>query len=73
MNRCDLTDLPVDGCAHCRGIDDGPKPVSDVTVRIDARFAGRCAACGQPYSEGTLIGRSDEAGGWVGSCCWETT
>ena len=20
MNRCDLTDLPVDGCAHCRGI-----------------------------------------------------
>lgn len=69
--RCDLTDLPVDGCAHCRGISDEPATVEDVRMQITSRFSGRCANCGKPYPEGALIGHSDDAGGWVGSCCTE--
>lgn len=52
-------------------INDQPATVDDVCMRITSRFSGRCANCGKPYPEGALIGHSDEAGGWVGSCCME--
>lgn len=65
--RCDLTDLPTDGCAHCRGITDAPEPLA-VTVWINSRYAGRCAGCGKPYAEDARIGHSEDAGGWVGGC-----
>lgn len=52
-------------------INDQPATVEDVCMQITSLFSGRCAGCGKPYPEGALIGHSDEAGGWVGSCCME--
>lgn len=45
------------------------QPIKDVEFRMAARFAGRCANCGKAFAEGDEIGKSPEAGGWIGDCC----
>jgi hypothetical protein len=45
--RCDLTDLPVSGCSHCR-----PKPPA-----FEAMYLGTCGvkSCPAPIVPGDLI------------------
>jgi hypothetical protein len=42
VQRCSLTELPVDGCAHCRGVE--PEP----PAATGSRRAGRTAVPGVP-------------------------
>jgi hypothetical protein len=63
--RCDLTDLPVDGCAHCTGRIGEPPPLDLVIVAsLRAQYPGRCAACDEPFQEGDRISRVSGVG-WV--------
>ncbi len=56
--RCELTELPVSGCAHCR-----PKPVVLdpgglellLGPQFTARFAGACGCCDGYINEGDTI------------------
>lgn len=43
MARCELTDLPEDMCAHCKGVD-GPQPLDDYELQgvFHAKFNGEC-------------------------------
>lgn len=50
--RCDLTELYVSQCAHCRQLPD-PKPLLGSWLR--ARYAGRCAECDDYIRPGTYI------------------
>lgn len=67
--RCTLTELPVSGCAHCRDRVRGhralrdrmhrmPRPQESFEVHYTfaARFAGRCAACDEPFPKDEEIG-----------------
>ncbi len=79
MNRCDITDLLVDQCAHCR-CPNAPTP-PDPTEQwrkaersivglgpwFRARYDGACKGCGARVNEGDLM-RSSVAG-FVGECC----
>lgn len=74
-DRCDLTDLLVDQCAHCRK-DDAPE-LDDIQIQrtFTATYAGRCALEVRHKIEvGDRIGHAAEAGGtpvgWV--CAWCT-
>ncbi len=49
MNRCELTELLVSDCAHCRGIKDEPRGC------FPARYAGSCFICGEWYTVGDRI------------------
>lgn len=53
---CDLTELPVDGCAHCRG-HSGPDWGAFETTgrRFTARYDGNCGVCG-----GEIVGGRTE-------------
>lgn len=71
--RCDLTELPVEQCA-CRM--HAPQPSVGVRVVehappgwLVARYAGQCAVCGEPFSEGALIRRDEDTGRWMAECC----
>jgi len=37
--RCDLTDLPADGCAHCRPAPNEPQPARTKPVRPESKLA----------------------------------
>jgi hypothetical protein len=69
--RCDMTDLLKDQCAHCK-----PKPptpprdTSDYGPWFNARFDGDCDDCGASIYEGDEI-RSDGAEGWLCERCGE--
>ena len=62
VERCELSDLPVDQCA-CRVHAPKPDPLAwrdyVVVVRFPARFDSRCAGCEKPMAEGDLIARTD--------------
>ncbi len=69
--RCELTELLVDQCAHCRGIPD-PQPLR-LRPAFVALYAGGCYSCGLPYPAGERI-RSAIVDGetvYVAECCWE--
>ena len=69
--RCDFTDLPPDQCAHCKGHAE-PRPAlaaERTSPWIEARYRGRCAGCGEPYTVGALIEYDPQTGGWVAKCC----
>jgi hypothetical protein len=59
--RCDLTDLLVSSCSHCRGLDKA-KPGGDCTVgaRFEARYGGRCPLCDNGFREGDIVGYLDD-------------
>lgn len=66
--RCALTDLIKDQCAHCRRIPEPTPRRIALTPRIIAQWAGFCAGCGEEFASGEQI-RSDGAGGWLAGCC----
>lgn len=72
--RCELTELLVDQCAHCRGVDDLPAlppKWSGPLTWIPAQFPGRCSGCGEPINPGDWIISDGHETGWRGECCDE--
>lgn len=80
--RCDLTDLLVDQCAHCRkhdldfdpaALDEGIELVdrdqSEYGPPFPAQYPGRCTDCGQRIHEGDTIRSCVLAGGYVHDGC----
>jgi hypothetical protein len=73
-DRCPLTEMLRDGCAHCRKTPD-PFATPTRAARVDtgigplfaARFAGKCA-CGNNFPPGEAI-RADGLGGYLAPCC----
>lgn len=67
--RCELTELLVDQCAHCR-----PAPVPEPSEAtsygpwILAVYGGECADCDDQIWPGDAI-RSDGEGGWLCETC----
>lgn len=55
--RCDLTDLPKDQCAHCTGATLGDEPDTRI-IRRTAEYPSRCPACSQPIVPGDVIAKS---------------
>lgn len=67
--RCDVTELFVDQCAHCRRL---PDPAPRVLGRpFTAAAPGRCVDCDQTFQAGDRIRRDPAEGGYVGRCCSE--
>lgn len=65
MDRCTLTDLYTDQCAHCRGIED---PAHPTVARwwMEARFHGACAGCERHIEPGDRICFTNVA--WCEGC-----
>lgn len=73
--RCELTELYVDQCTHCR-----PKTAPDAVAEFlaereillglwfPAAYPGHCDQCGVSFDQGDQI-RADGEGGWVAECC----
>ena len=72
-DRCTVTDLLSDECAHCRRIPDpGTEPSPRArAVTITAGYPGRCAACGEAFAAGATITVDPDGHGWVADCCDE--
>lgn len=75
--RCELTDLLVDGCAHCRGNTVSPdEEAAEYTAVVNtgrwfhAVYPGVCICCGTPFTAGTPI-RMEIPRGWRADCCRE--
>jgi len=69
MSRCDLTDLEVTACAHCRGLSlDTAGPVK-IVHRFPAHFDSGCDNCEGRIREGDVIGRTDEGEYVCERCC----
>jgi hypothetical protein len=70
-DRCVVTELLPDECAHCRRIPDpGREPApARAVVTITAGYPGRCADCGEPFRAGATITADPEGHGWVADCC----
>jgi hypothetical protein len=71
MDRCEITELLRDQCAHCR-----PKPEpslfalpsdSDVGPAIRSAYDGWCHACSESIDSGDMIRRTHD--GWVHEDC----
>ena len=77
-NRCDLTELLVEQCAHCRlphapilpepSDDQFDEPAEKVGPWFPARWWGECSGCGERFEKYALI-RGDGMGGWLAQCC----
>lgn len=67
---CDLTELPVSMCAHCRGITNEPErpDPADFGPRFTARLDGWCAGCKSQIEVGDRI-RADGTGGYLCAGC----
>ena len=52
VTYCDYSDLPVEGCAHCRGVVASAEPTP---TAFRAEYSGECASCGGVISPGDLI------------------
>ena len=80
--RCEVTELEVTGCAHCRGIKSPDEEARDQRNRLLATgawfaaiYPGRCTRCNEPFEVGTAIRWNeypfDGFGGWLAECCGE--
>ena len=74
--RCDLTDLLVTDCAHCRGVKSVDEETKAERARllatgrwVVAQYAGTCAHCGEHFGPGAAIRMFP--GGWRADCCGE--
>lgn len=62
--RCELSELYVSQCAHCRGLKLEPELVGDTFA---ARYDGRCLACGRTFGPGDTI--TAYASGYICADC----
>jgi hypothetical protein len=80
--RCELTELLVSGCAHCRADTESielfgqTRPIRTDTIRPEivrhstrARYDSTCPECRGPVRKGELIFKGDP--GWVCEGCVE--
>lgn len=80
LDYCDLSDLPVSMCSHCKGLDERVtvhRGDSDhhILRRITAQYDGYCGDCGEwtirkgdpLFLVADDINKSD--GIWAGECC----
>lgn len=65
--RCDVTDLLAEQCAHCRKLPD--PPLRELGRPFPAEYDGRCIDCGDWFTAGATIRRDSEECGYVGPCC----
>ena len=65
--RCDLTDLIVEQCAHCRQAT-APAAAQNLGPTLAAGYAGVCSGCGDEFDQGETI-QADGQGGWVLTVC----
>ncbi|MFE9684139.1 hypothetical protein [Streptomyces sp. NPDC006285] len=75
--RCEVTELLVGECAHCRGNTTTPDEEAAAELAAAAPWfhavhPGVCAACGEPFAPGALI-RMEIPRGWRADCCREDT
>jgi hypothetical protein len=73
-DRCALTELPKDGCSHCRGGRDqlaapGHADPDELGVRFTAQYGGRCANCDGGFLPGDVIGRFRDGSGYACPDC----
>jgi hypothetical protein len=70
--RCELTELVVSQCAHCR-----PQPAEpgrEIAYRFEAGYDGTCGICDEPFEAGERIGRVDGENLYAcPSCCRDLT
>jgi hypothetical protein len=64
--RCEITELLADQCAHCRRIPDPPPRTLGRPFR--AVYAGRCCDCDTPFDISDRI-RAAGDDGYTGPCC----
>jgi len=68
---CELTELPVSMCSHCRPkLPPVPERTAIVGQLIAARYAGHCGECSELIVEGDLIGCTED-GYWICEHCAE--
>lgn len=73
IQRCELTEIEVLSCAHCKGLGHEPIiPGRTLGPPFTAAYAGRCSECDERFAVGDRI-RADGEGGYVGPCCGEGT
>lgn len=67
--RCPITELIRDQCAHCRCVD--LPPAYRLGVRFAAAYPGQCWACDVRYRPGDRIRSITDAdgSGYLGPCC----
>lgn len=72
--RCEMTELPTDMCAHCLGHREEPTAPARTALAVADRpwftalYPGRCAGCGEPFQPGAQI-RMAAPTGWLAVCC----
>lgn len=66
MTECPITELDPAMCAHCRGLDPKPEPVT-IRTTITARYTST-VSCGHIAHEFETIGRTAD-GDWVCQTC----
>lgn len=67
--RCDLTELLVRDCAHCRGHREMPGGTGSFGRPFTAAHDGRCSSCDCGYYEGDRIRKDLERGGYAHDYC----
>jgi hypothetical protein len=72
--RCELTELLVDQCAHCVGTGGIERELLEQRARllasprwVPARYPGDCDVCGDRFEAGAAIRKSGH--GWRAECC----
>lgn len=71
-DRCEMFELPVDQCAHCRGHVEPRAGVAGAAVPSgwrEAKYPGRCVICDEPYTTRTHITYDPVSGKWIAECC----
>ena len=78
MARCEITEIEIDFCDHCRPKPVSPKPpptrpssAPSAPVPFHAVHPGKCVGCGESFPAGTLIRRAP-GWGWLADCCDDT-
>jgi hypothetical protein len=72
-DRCERTDLPVDGCAHCRPkvVDPVLDDVLELGPRFTAQFSGACGSCDGYIHAGETIAALVDGPGYACPACIE--